>query len=72
MICDGGGGGAAGNLYDMGTVTITVNGHPYTYSYTGSDTATDTAGTVAAGLAAAINGDAAAVVTDRRFLQSFL
>jgi hypothetical protein len=62
MICDGG--GAGGNFYDTGTVTITVNGHPYTYSYT--------AGTVAAGLAAAINGDAAAVVTDRRFRQSFL
>jgi phage tail sheath gpL-like len=62
MICDGGGGGSS-NLYDTGTVTITINGHPYAAGFAGSDTTSSTTSTIATGLAAAINADAGAVVT---------
>jgi RHS repeat-associated protein len=59
----GGGGGGGGScpqtVFDVGTVTITVNGHPDQTSYgAGSNDAT-----VASGLASAINSDANAFVT---------
>jgi RHS repeat-associated protein len=47
-------------VYDSGTSTITVNGHPDSFSWSGSGTTTSS---IASSLASAINADSAASVT---------
>jgi RHS repeat-associated protein len=54
-----GGSSCPKTIYDQGSVTITVNGHPDSATYRqGSDTTT-----IATGLAVAVNGDSASPVT---------
>ena len=56
--CQESGGSCPHDVYDSGTVTITVNGHATSTGYSQGDTASS----VAASLASAINADSAALV----------